>query len=97
MIVLYNSDHFAVMQVDLPATADATVTQEDPESAQPLGRSGYEIVDKAARKGIFLDGDMALGFRAAVEALASQTTDTDDIDAHLARYTGLSVQPVVLH
>ena len=39
---------------------------------------------------------MAIGFRAAVEALA-QGQDTDEIDAHLARYTGLTLQQVVLH
>lgn len=90
MIVLYNSDAFAVMQVDLPA--------DIPASAAPVpGRSGYEIVDKASRKGIFLDGDVAREFRARVEALASETQDTEDIDAHLARYTGLSLHTLVLH
>jgi hypothetical protein len=90
MIVLYNSEAFAVMQVDLPADA--------PAGDGPLaGRSGYEIVDKASRKGIFLDGEVGREFRAGVEALASETQDTEDIDAHLARYTGLSLQPLVLH
>jgi hypothetical protein len=93
MIVLYNSDSFAVMQVDLPAGDEAGPA----DVAASPGRSGYEIVDKNSRKGIFLDGDMAIGFRAAVEALAHESQDTEQIDAHLARYTGLSLRPVVLH
>lgn len=92
MIVLYNSDSFAVMQVDLPAPAQAG----DDQAVPAPGRSGYEIIDKAGRRGIFLDGASGREFRATVEALARDATDPDDIDAHLARYTGLS-QPVVLH
>jgi len=91
MIVLYNSDSFAVMQVDLPG--DSTATGD----ALSGGRSGLEIVDKTLRKGIFLDGDMAAGFMASVEALTRQTTDLDDIDDHLARYTASGLQTMVLH
>lgn len=94
MIVLYNSDSFAVMQVTLP---DEPAT---PGQAPTGGRSGLEIVDKASRKGIFLGGDLAASFMAGVEALTQQTTDMDDIDAHLARYTGHSDeggQAMVLH
>lgn len=91
MIVLYNSDSFAVMQVDLPAVAPA-----DGATPQP-GRSGYEIVDKAGRKGIFLDGEAAREFRARVEVLAETATDPEDIDAHLACFTGLTTPTLVLH
>jgi hypothetical protein len=94
MIVLYNSDSFAVMQVDLPAEPAA------PGHVAVGGRSGLEIVDKAARKGIFLDGALAASFMAGVQALARQTSDVDDIDAHLALYTGHSDeawQPMALH
>ncbi|MBQ0929250.1 DUF3567 family protein [Ideonella sp. 4Y16] len=85
MIVLYNSDSFAVMQIDLPATSGDAV-------------SGIEIVDKQTRKGIFLDGELAELFRAQVEALADDDEiDPADIDAHLARYTGAGWQPTVLH
>lgn len=94
MIVLYNSDSFAVMQVDLPDESAA------PGHAPTGGRSGLEIVDKATRKGIFLDGDLAASFMAGVQALTQHTTDMDDIDAHLARYTSHSDegwQTLVLH
>lgn len=91
MIVLYNSDSFAVMQVDLPTETNAA------GEVASGGRSGLEIVDKTLRKGIFLDGDMAAGFMASVEALTQQTTDLDDIDEHLARYTANGLQTMVLH
>lgn len=91
MIVLYNSDSFAVMQVDLPADANA------PDDAPTGGRTGLEIVDKTLRKGIFLDSAVAASFMAGVQALTQQTTDIDDIDAHLARYTDSGLQTMVLH
>ena len=85
MIVLYNSDSFAVMQIDLPASGGTAL-------------SGIEIVDKHTRKGIFLDGEVAELFRAQVEALADDDEiDPADIDAHLARYTGDGWQSTVLH
>ena len=85
MIVLYNSESFAVMQVDVPAAGGDAL-------------SGIEIVDKHTRKGIFLDGEVAELFRAQVEALADDDDiDASDIDAHLARYTGEGWQPTVLH
>lgn len=91
MIVLYNSDSFAVMQVDLPGEASAT-------GDAPTGsRTGLEIVDKNLRKGIFLDSAVAASFMAGVQALTQQTTDIDDIDAHLARYTDSGLQTMVLH
>jgi hypothetical protein len=91
MIVLYNSDSFAVMQVDLP-------DEDRPGSVPHPGRSGIEIVDKSSRKAVFLDGEVAREFRAGVEALVQEDDiDAEDIDAHLARYTGPAWQPVVLH
>jgi hypothetical protein len=90
MIVLYNSD----LRRDAGRPAVHGRPARHPRDAP---RSGYEIVDKANRQGIFLGGDMATGFRASVEALAQEATDTDAIDAHLARYTALSAPGIVLH
>lgn len=91
MIVLYNSDSFAVMQVDLPGEPAAS------GDAPSGGRSGLEIVDKTLRKGIFLDSTVAASFMAGVQALTQQTSDMDDIDAYLARYTDTGLQTMVLH
>ena len=60
MQLLYNSDSFAVLQIEF-GLPDA--------SAEGGGRDGYEIVDKFARKGIFLEGAVAQGFKVGVQAL----------------------------
>lgn len=88
MLMLYNSDNYAVVQIDLPALGDAV--------DQP-SRGGYEIVDKFARKEIFLEGSMAESFRDGVQALIDGDPSEDDIDDFIGRFTSLMQQPVVLH
>jgi hypothetical protein len=87
MMMVYNSDSYAVMQFDLRV--------EGAVGEQPRG--GYEIVDKFARKEIFLDGTMAQSFREGVEALIRKSPSEDEIDDYIAGYTELAQQPVVLH
>ena len=57
MLMLYNSDSFAVVQFDIGRS---------PEDVNTPPRGGYEIVDKLARKEIFLDGVMAKSFREGI-------------------------------
>ena len=56
MLMLYNSDQFAVVQFQT-------------EDEQSPARGGYEIVDKFARKQIVLEGEMEIQFKAGVDAL----------------------------
>ena len=65
MQMLYNSDNFAVVQFDVPASAGAE------EHGAPVGlmRGGYEIVDKFARKEIFLEGALAESFKEGVQKI----------------------------
>lgn len=86
MLMLYNSDNYAVVQIDV---ADA-----GPGSP---ARGGYEIVDKFARKEIFLDGAMAESFRSGVQAIIDSDPSEDEIDEFLGRFTSLMQHPVVLH
>jgi hypothetical protein len=100
MLMLYNSDNFAVVQFDVPSAdaAGADVTDALPRGAEPsIGRGGFEIVDKFARREIFLEGAMAERFQKDVKALIETEPDTDEIDAFLGRFAGLAHQPVVLH
>ncbi|MEO8123517.1 MAG: DUF3567 family protein, partial [Burkholderiales bacterium] len=46
--MLYNSDNYTVVQFVVPAEAG-------PDVPQTLARGGYEIVDKFARKEIFIE------------------------------------------
>jgi len=100
MQMLYNSDNFAVMQFEVPASTagDAPgATPETDSTRSQLNRGGFEIVDKFNRKEIYLDGAMAESFKQGVEALIQTSPSTEDVDAYLERFSSLMHQPVVLH
>jgi hypothetical protein len=88
MQLLYNSDSFAVVQFDLPA---------DPAAAPALSHGGFEIVDKLARREVFIQGALAERFRAGVQSLAESEPSEDQFDDFIAGFTLSAVQPVVLH
>ena len=96
MLMLYNSDNFAVVQFDLPGDS-AAVAMEPAGNDPALTRGGYEIVDKFARKEIFLEGAMAESFKVGVEALIQTSPSEDELDDYIARFTQLAQNPVVLH
>jgi hypothetical protein len=87
--MVYNSDTFAVVQLDVPV--------EGAGGEQPLSRGGFEIVDKFARKEIYLDGALAEHFRVGVEQLARNDPTPEQVEEFIAKYTGLPQQPLVLH
>ena len=60
-------------------------------------RGGFEIMDKAARREIFLEGALAQSFREGVEALIRSQPTPEEIDDYIGRYTELAQHPVVLH
>jgi len=90
MQMLYNSDSFAVVMFDV---TDASVTAGD----NPINRGGYEIVDKFARKEIFIEGALAQSFKEGVEALIESEPSEEEIDEYLGRFSSLMQHPVVLH
>ena len=85
MLMLYNSDQFAVVQFDTQAHEHLPA------------RGGYEIVDKFARKEIFLEGAMAEQFKAGVQALIDSGPSEEELDDYIGRYGALAHQPVILH
>ena len=89
MHMLYNSDSFAVVAVDIPAAAGSR--------APDAPRGGFEIVDKFAKKDIFIEGAVAESFKAGVQALMAGQPSEEDIDEFIGRYTSLTAQPLVLH
>jgi Protein of unknown function (DUF3567) len=98
MLMLYNSDNFAIVQIDLPAVAQADVAASAGSGVhQPLSRGGYEIVDKFARKEIFIEGALAESFKQGVEALIQTQPSEEEMDAYIERYSSLMHQPVVMH
>jgi hypothetical protein len=94
MQMLYNSDSFAVVQFDVPSNA-SSVGVVSPHAA--LSRGGYEIVDKFARKEIFIEGALAESFKQGVDALIETDPSEEEMDAYIGRYTSLMQQPLVLH
>jgi hypothetical protein len=99
MHMLYNSDSYVVVRFD--AAADSPLGASAPDSASAttarLGQGGYEIVDKFARKEIFLQGAMAQSFKEGVEALIETQPSEEEMDEYLSRFASLMQQPVVLH
>lgn len=89
MQMLYNSDNFAVLQID--------VGGPEAESAPSVSRGGFEIVDKFARKGIFIEGAVAQSFKDGVQALIETGPSQEALDEYIAAYTTLAQQPVHLH
>ena len=85
MHMLYNSDSFAVLQFDLPAEAGAAA------------RGAYEIVDKLARKDIFLEGALAQRFQQGVQALIDTDPTSEAFDDFIEGYSSMAPQPLVLH
>lgn len=91
MEMVYNSDSFTVLAVALPGMgSDAGTPQAAPEG-------GFEIVDKFARKGIFISGAVAQGFKAGVSALVERGPSEEELDEFIAGYTRLAQQPLVMH
>jgi hypothetical protein len=89
MLMLYNSDQFAVVQFDTAQGADV--------ANAPPARGGYEIVDKFARKEIFLQGALAAQFKAGVDALIESGPSEEELDEFIGRYGAMAQQPLVLH
>ena len=95
MQMLYNSDSFIVVQFDDPV---AGMPDADGQTAETLmGRGGYEIVDKAARKEIYIEGLMAESFKTGVQAIVDSGPSPEAFDEFIGRYTALAQQPLVAH
>jgi transcriptional regulator of nitric oxide reductase len=93
--MVYNSDNFVVVELDVPVAPREGDTLE--ASDTPLSRGGYEIVDKFARKEIYIEGALAQQFREGVEELARNEPTQDQVEEFIGRYTGLAQQPLILH
>ena len=87
MQMLYNSDQFVVVGFERPAA----------EGGPAQLHGGYEIVDKFARKEIYIEGALAQQFQQGVQALVEQGPNAEELDAYIGRFTALAQQPLVLH
>jgi hypothetical protein len=89
MHMLYNSDSFAVVMFEIP--------QAPAGGDGATSRGGFEIVDKFAKKDIFIEGAVAESFKAGALALMARGPSEEDIDEYIGGFTALMQQPLVLH
>lgn len=61
------------------------------------GSEGIELVDKAAGRGGFLEGDVANKLRASMLHLFSDHPTVESVDEFLENYDALLTNPIVLH
>ncbi len=87
MEMLYNSDSFVVVAFQIPVEGDST----------QLSRGGYEIVDKFARKEIYIEGALAERFQQGVQDLVAQGPNPEAMDEYIGSFATSAQQPVLLH
>jgi len=97
MQMLYNSDSFAVVQFDVPGEGTVDAAAQAAHVVPSLRRGGYEIVDKFARKEIFIEGALAESFKQDVQALIDSDPTEEEMDAYLGRFSPLMNHPLVMH
>lgn len=85
MNMIYNSPSFCVVEI----TADTG-------GFEP--RAGFEIMDKAARREIYIEGALAERFREEVAELALDGDPSiEEIDDYLSTFQSLMQQPMSMH
>jgi hypothetical protein len=95
MHMLYDSDTFAVVQIQADA-ADAGAAQTVSATPQ-LARHGFEIVDKRSGKEVYLDGSWAELFQARLNGWQQKTPSQEEVEEMLESYAELAQMPVVMH
>ena len=96
MHLLYDSDSFAVMQIQ--ANAESADANAAAVPAQPqLARNGFEIVDKRSGKEVYLDGSWAELFQQRLDGWQQKTPTEEEIEEILESYAELAQMPVVMH
>jgi hypothetical protein len=85
MNLIYNSEQYSVVEFGV----------DDDREALRFG--GYEIMDKPARRELFIGGTLALSFREDVNSLIATEPSIEEIDAFLGQFDTLMSRPVVLH
>ena len=91
MQMLYDSRQYVVGAFVVRGDAEA-------EATPALSRGGYEIVDKTARREIFIEGALAERFQQGVQELVQTGTATEEnFDDYIAGFATMAQHPLVLH
>ncbi|HRD94064.1 DUF3567 family protein [Accumulibacter sp.] len=60
-------------------------------------QEGFELVDKAASRSLFVQGSVARDLRRALEDIPDSERDEESIDALLDSYCAGAARPIILH
>jgi hypothetical protein len=82
MNMIYNSPNYCVVEFGALGVAQA---------------GGFEIMDKHAKREIFLAGPLAEGFRRGVAELIAQAPSIEEVDEFLSQFDAFMQQPLTLH
>ena len=96
MHLLYDSDSFAVMQIQANASSADANASAAPVQPQ-LARNGFEILDKRSGKEVYLDGSWAELFQQRLDGWQQKTPTEEEIEDILESYAELAQMPVVMH
>jgi hypothetical protein len=96
MQTLYDSDSYAVVHLHM-APEPARPVEPGAASLPVLTRHGFEIVDKHAGKGVYLDGLWAEMFQQHIMAWQEKTPTQEEVEDTLAGYAALAQTPVGVH
>ena len=86
MNMIYNSANYCVVEFANFAAHDGLEQS-----------GGFEIMDKNAKREIYLNGSLAETFRKDVASLIDSEPSTEEIDEYLSRFDSMMQQPLVLH
>lgn len=86
MNMIYNSPNYCVVEFASFAARDG-----HEESG------GFEIMDKTAKREIFIGGLLADSFRKDVTSLIDSEPSTEEVDEYLSRFDSMMQHPLVLH
>jgi hypothetical protein len=93
MDMLYNSDTFSVMHLQVQSDALVPARPDVPA----LARHGFEIVDKRSGKEIYLEGSWAEQFQAHLRAWQENAPTQEEVEQTLEGYAELAQTPVSVH
>ena len=60
-------------------------------------QQGFELVDKAASRSLFVQGSVARDLRKAIDEIPDDERDEESIDALLDEYCAGAARPIMLH
>ena len=100
MNMIYNSPNYCVVEFGQFVAGDGSAESAKVATNSGVGKhfgGGFEIMDKTAKREIFLEGKMADNFRKDVAALIGSEPSLEEIDEFLSRFDAMMQQPLSLH